>query len=407
MRRPASRWCFLPGLVLMSCSSTGDSDGQPSPSAASSAHASPATPDFGAYEAATTSDELASLIREDLKRHMSRHAYEGIEAFAFTSMEEGRSTHADLVLQGTEPVFLFQRYGGQAYLTSVKTLGRLLRRDATQELEDVYSALEQGDMSSIAQARRTSRAVLHEETVRLSPALLPHAHFFDGVLGFAELEKNPEADLDDAKLVVDSMERASGPFAETGLEEPLFLALVISAQALERVGETELAVEKWLLAAESDFWPQAHHDLRVAIQGRIQSYRDALRGEVEQEVQGEWEARVAKIEASAQVQVDAANARVASLEGDLAAARERLINLEQVLAEERAEAERERERAATREHIRELEGRLEEAQRALDVVASNGPETTGLDLQDLANGSTMLTNVLSLWQIWRGQQPSP
>jgi hypothetical protein len=350
------------------------------------------TPTSRDYEQANTADQLSALMRTDLERHDPRAARSGLEAFAFAAIAERHAMYADALLTESRPVLSFQRFGGDSHITALKELVRILSSGAKRELADVYAALAQDDIEAISRARHTERAVLHPDTVRLSSQLKPHAHFIDGVLAYAELERQPTPTPGSADPTLKAMERATDAFARQGLDEPLFLALVISAEALELSGEPDRAIEKWLQAAEASYWERAHPDLRVAIRGRIQSYTDLLHAEVERDVQRQWEARVRAIEAAAKRDQDKAEARIVELEADLHRQRDRM---------ELLEAEALDERAAVQAQIGELEGRLDEARSALKTVMGDAGERD-VSLQDVSDGVSVVANAAWLAQLLRG-----
>lgn len=392
----ARRWgCF--GLVLLSgglgaCHSSAPEEGPPP---APIVVPTPAA-ELSVYANAASAAELTTALRADLDRHLAARAFGGLEAFAFGALVARQATHADLVLKDVRPVLLFQHHGGTEYIGPTKELQALLATQATRELEAVYSALKHRDMSAIESALQRERALLHEDTVRMSPQLAAHARFFDGVLGYSELAAQTAPLVDEAHAVVRTLEGALGPFAETGQDEPFFLALVLSAEALELVGDQPGAVEFWMQAAESRFWSAATPDLQVVIQGRISSYSAKQRAEVAAEVDDEWTARVAKINASAKRRVDEANGEVAELKVEQARqlrvadeeiaqlelqvtqARARASELAQELLDERLEAERQRELTALRGRLGVLQAQLGEARRAHDqMAAAETPDARG------------------------------
>lgn len=374
-------------VALGSCASTARVEGRPEadPWGGPVAPAVEASP----YLLVTTADELAAVIRADLDRGRAREAYRGLRALAVQSLRTRRATWAHRVFVLARPALLFTDGGGRGFVTPVNEVGRMLELEAARELEDAHTALGVGDLRRLRELVRTDRALLHPATVALASELAPHALFFEAALLYGDLMDAGTPDPVLAQRVVDGMAAAERGFRELGLEEEAFLTWLYSAQAREAAGQDELAMEAWLTAVETQYWPAAHPDLRAAVAGRITSYRDRLRMQVEGEVQGAWEARVADLEARH--------------------AERHLLALERIDELEQRRVELELREAG-------LEGALEEARRAADPppVGAQDPSRggvpprlpgQGVELGEVAavlDGLDAVTDIVELAQLFRG-----
>lgn len=216
--------------------------------------------------------------------------------------------------------------------------------------------------------RTSERSLLHPDTIALSSRLVPHARYFEAAELYEELALLEDPAPSQAEEVAEGMAAAGEGFRELGLDEEFFLTLVYTAQARERVGEQELAMEAWLMAVESRFWPSANDDVRMAIAGRVTSYRQRLLAEVEDSVRDRWEAHVAEIEAG--------------------------------FAERHGEAMR---------RIDELEVARARLQGQLDAERARAPSSAPSDAgsyadagESILDGLDVLTDVVSLAQVFRG-----
>lgn len=268
-----------------------------------------------AYERTRTGEDLAYLIQADLREGDADGAYTALEGLTVTRIREHRATRTLIMFQEARPAALFNQSGGRQYSGAVANLMGLLEMEALGELEKLYEALVYDDMETIRDARQDRLGLLSDETVKLAPKLAPHADFFRGVLRYHELTRDRSPDDDDAEAVVVLMERAGDVFARTDAHEEYFLTLVMAAQALELTGQDEPAMEKWLAAIESDFWPQASDDLKEAISARVTDYRERVRQDVEAEVEAEHDAEVRALEEHFEGRHADAMERIQQLEG--------------------------------------------------------------------------------------------
>ncbi|MEZ5977492.1 MAG: hypothetical protein R3F34_04660 [Planctomycetota bacterium] len=342
------------------------------------------------YERATTGDELARLLRDDLETGEAARAFDGLEAFVFAAIFADRATSADAAFEKARPTLLFQRYDARRELTPVTQLGDMLSLEAGRELTDVYSSLRFGDMDAVARARSTPGAVLAADTVALRPALAPHAAFFDGAIAHADLASAEKPDPAVARDVVRLMDRAIDAFSRTKQEEPLFLALVVKAEAQDLLGADEDAAETWLRAAETSYFARADRDVRIAVVGRIDGYRDRLQAKLENDVRATWQKRVDAITDKANDDVAAAEARANDLERQLTDATLRVAALSKQIDDERLQAKLQQERSATEHRIALLEAQLDEARAAL---ASTGGAP--------ADEGAVATNTGSVFLLWQ------
>jgi len=318
------------------------------------------------YEGATTAEELDRFVRQDLESRSADRAAAGLEAFVFTSLFEERATHASEIYKKAKPALLFQRLGGQSRIATVTALGDMLAIAAKRELTGIHAAIRLGDNDALGRARTNERAVLSGETLALAPHLVPHAEYVDGVLAYRRFESAPTPG--GQAEVVAPLARAIEAFAQTRQEEPHFVALILTAQAHELGGDRTAAIEAWLRAGESSYYKNAHRDLRLAIDTRIETHVAAVRAEVEAAVAAEWEKRLADQKRAAAAEAEIAKTRVASLEKDLAAARAEYDALAVELESERFENAQQLERAAAANRIAQLETQLEDARRTLELV---------------------------------------
>lgn len=343
-----------------------------------------------AYEGAASAEELVRLTRGDLENRSPDQAAAGLEAYVFTSLFEGRATHANEVYRQAKPALLFQRFGGQSRIATVTALGEMLANAARRELDGVHAAIRLGDHDALQRARTEACAVLSPDTLALAPHLVPHAELVDGVLAYRVFESAP---LPKGQgNVVQPLARAIEAFAQTRQEEPHFVALILTAQAHELAGDRALAIEAWLRAGESAYYRNAHRDLRLAIDARIESHVAAVRAEVEAKVAAEWEARLAEQKRAAAADAEVAKLRVSALERELATARADYEALALELESERFQSAQRAERAAAAARISQLEAQLDDARRTLDLVLSGAavPSTTTAAAAPASSGSVML-----------------
>lgn len=307
---------------------------------------------------------LAAAIRQELGRGEARGAYEHLDEFMKENVSMGRATHAHLTFEEARPVFLFQHYNGQKYISAVTECGRLLEGEAQKELHGVHAAYSAGDMEAVKRALHGDHSVLCEQNVARDSALLPHAQFFEGALAYDDAHRAGTLDSATAQRIVALMDRSGDAFRRAGAHEPHFSTLIVSAQALEDSGAHDLATERWLLASESAYWPNADVDVRKAIAGRIASYRSR----VEEGIKSDYERKLASATKQLQSDFDAKIARA------VATADERgKIALE----DQRAEFERQKLELRTR---MEAEG-LQELRRADEDWRAQNREVTARVLE--------------------------
>ncbi|MCP3917209.1 MAG: hypothetical protein GY711_16800 [bacterium] len=370
MSLAANATAFVLALLSAGCGST------PSGSVQTSEHAQPVGNNrrTWAYEAVENGAELAQMIRADLAEGEVDRAYRGVEAFALANVHGGRASRANEIFREARPILLFVYGGGSSRVTAVKEVGKLLEMESTGELRALYQALANDDLNPIRLALSTPGAPLHTDTLAVSTSRVPHAQFFDGVLLYDDLKSGAEPSAAAVSAVVERMQRAGAAFARTGQGEPYFLSLVVAAEALELGGAGEEAMEHWLTAIETDYWRGAGANLRVAVAGRVESYRSRLRGEVETAVADERRREIERLEAAHRAEHAEALQRIAKLEtthGELLAAL----------------------RQAQTENARLIDGLDEE--RARRAAASE--VTAEANTSTAREATSLLADVLTIW----------
>ena len=311
MKTSTSRTRLATLLLLAATLGACQSSSNPSTwTTASNPGASLAGPLPSRYAQAETGAQLAAFVQRDLAEHGGRFAYNELREFTGASLANGTATlRSSIVTEAALPTLLLF-HGGQNYVTAVKALVGLLENAADMELDTAYESYLQGDAEGLRHALNGYGRVLHPDTVARAPHLQPYALFFQAALDTFALEDQASPDRELAEGVVTALDRAGRAFLNTGSSEEFFQTRLLSALALERIGEDAAAMEKWLEAAESAYWPQSG-DVQLLVAGRIQSYRDRLRKDVEAEVAEAWQREVDKIEAKHQEAMQ----RVAELEG--------------------------------------------------------------------------------------------
>ena len=386
-----TRPSLVPPVLLLALASCASTSGPPPGDAVTEAWGAQAAPEVRSspYLLVGNADELAALIQADLGRGRARDAYRGLRSLAVESMRTRRATWAHRIFVLARPALLFTDGGGAEFVTPVGEVGRMLELEAARELEEAHTALGTGDLGRLRALASTEGALLHPATVAMASELAPHALFFEAALLYGELKTSQTPDPAAAIRIADGMGSARQGFVELGLEEEAFLTWLYTAQAQEAAGQDELAMEAWLTAVESRYWPMAHPDLQAAVAGRITNYRDRMRAQVEGEVREAWQARVAALEA------DHAARHLLALE--------RIDELEQIQRElELREAG--------------LAGALEEARRSESPPPAGtqrplSPDTPprlpgqGVELSEVAavlDGIDAVTDIVELAQLFRG-----
>jgi hypothetical protein len=315
LRSSPSRWARGSGALLAicltpACSATKPAAAEP----VFLAEASSAEPP--SYAGVASGAELAERVRADLAQHQPEAAYDKLRLLAASGLEAGRETATRALFAEARLVPLFLHRGGAHLLGAVEALEGLLVSASDAELESAYGHLYQGDTEAMRAALGADGPLSPAARAAL-PVLDAHAALFEGALDYHALEAG-EPGAPSAIDVDLAMERAAQACGVQGLEREFFLARIYAGLALERGGNTDLAIERWLEATESAYWEDARHDLRLKVAGRIESYRAGLRAEVESEVAEEHARRVAEIEARHQAEHALALERVAALEAELA-----------------------------------------------------------------------------------------
>jgi hypothetical protein len=387
----------LPALLLAGCTSTPAPPPDPAPAAAPAS--APADP-YREYLDVADGEALGSLLQRDLDQGRSDRAFEGLRRLVMTSLVDGRATHASLAFDAAQPVLRFQAFGGLQHVNAIKPLPEMLREGAARELARLHDALRHGDAEAVRRMRAEPRRLLHPETVRRSSALVPHAELAEAFLAFCALRDAAAPEMESGLAIVARVDAAAPALAEGGWDEQGFLAHVIAAQTLERVGLAEAALERWIEVGRHAYLPSASEGVRLAVAGRIQSYRDRLRDEMTARIRAEESTRAAeeirRLEARHAEFDQEQKARLAVLETELASARGAM----------RAEADAElaRQRGWYEGRLEDQIRYTDELQRTLLRIAEDGTPTAAGALGDgtgagaVREGVALLADVLSIYQ---------
>jgi hypothetical protein len=273
------------------------------------------------YVAVESAEQLAQLVTRDLERRAYEDAYQGLKKFTESSVLDGHEARGSEFMRTVRPVWRFQMYSGHSYIGAIEQLQIILDHGAHSEIGRAYSAVERNDVESLRRMSSDPRSFLGADVRPLASELAPHAALVGAFLRFDDLRHANPPSAEDARAIAAQLEGCCDGLEREKYAEAAFFARIVAAQALDLAGLEDEALERWIAVGKSAQLAHADESVQLAVAGRIQSYRDRLRDEMQGAIRSEEQAKANAAIQEAQAhnaQLSAEQkARIEALEGEL------------------------------------------------------------------------------------------